>query len=206
MEGARAYYHRAVHGGQRGNVLRHSAHHHGVCAQRHFLGHDAGEIQKKYPNLWVNDDDDEGKNLHEAEFMEINFQRNNQKYKHSYNKVTNLQAGKDLLGKMSNLHNNYKCNVIVYNFVDMLSHARTDMAMIRELAADESAYRSITRSWFLHSPLYEMLQTIAEKKGKLIITTDHGTIRVKRPYKIVGDRNTNTNLRYKHGKNLGFDD
>ena len=171
-----------------------------------FSGMMPSDIQKKYPNLWVTDDDDEGKNLHEAEFMEINFQKNNQKVKHSYHKVTNLQAGKDLLGKMSNLHNNYKCNVIVYNFVDMLSHARTDMAMIRELAADESAYRSITRSWFLHSPLYEMMQTIAEKKGKLIITTDHGTIRCKRPYKIVGDRNTNTNLRYKHGKNLGFED
>ena len=171
-----------------------------------FGGMMPGDIQKKYPNLWVWDEDEEGKNLHEAEFMEINFQRNNQKAKHSYHKVTNLQAGKDLLGKMTNLHNNYKLNVIVYNFVDMLSHARTDMAMIRELAADESAYRSITRSWFVHSPLYEMLQTIAEKKGKLIITTDHGTIRVKRPYKIVGDRNTNTNLRYKHGRNLGFDE
>nr|GFB44441.1 two-component system sensor histidine kinase/response regulator, putative [Tanacetum cinerariifolium] len=171
-----------------------------------FSGMMPGDIQKKYPNLWVWDEDEEGKNLHEAEFMEINFQRNNQKAKHSYHKVTNLQAGKDLLSKMSNLHNNYKLNVIVYNFVDMLSHARTDMAMIRELAADESAYRSITRSWFLHSPLYEMLQTIAEKKGKLVITTDHGTIRVKRPYKIVGDRNTNTNLRYKHGRNLGFDE
>jgi CheY-like chemotaxis protein len=171
-----------------------------------FSGMMPGEIQKKYPNLWVWDEDEEGKNLHEQEFMEIMFQMNNQKQKFSYNKVTNLQAGKDLLGKMANLHNNHKLNVIVYNFVDMLSHARTDMAMIRELAADESAYRSITRSWFLHSPLYEMLQQIADKKGKLIITTDHGTIRCKRPYKIVGDRNTNTNLRYKHGKNLGFDE
>ena len=169
-----------------------------------FSGMMPGDIQKKYPNLWVTDDDDEGKNLNEAEFMEIMFQKANQKQKFSYNKVTNLQAGKDLLGKMSNLHNNNKLNVIVYNFVDMLSHARTDMAMIRELAGDESAYRSLTRSWFLHSPLYEMLQQIADKKGKLIITTDHGTIRVKRPFKIVGDRNTNTNLRYKHGKNLGF--
>ncbi|RYU79056.1 T9SS response regulator signal transducer PorX [Hymenobacter persicinus] len=171
-----------------------------------FSGMMPGEIQKKYPNLWVTDDDDEGKNLNEAEFMEIMFQKANQKYKFSYNKVTNLQAGKDLVGKMSNLHNQYKCNVIVYNFVDMLSHARTDMAMIRELAADESAYRSLTKSWFLHSPLYEIIQQIAEKKGKMIITTDHGTIRVKRPFKIVGDRNTNTNLRYKHGKNLGFTD
>ena len=96
-------------------------------------------------------------------------------------------------------------NVIVYNFVDMLSHARTDMAMIRELAPDESAYRSLTNSWFLHSPLLELIKRIADKKCKLIITTDHGTIRVKKPFKIIGDRSVNTNLRYKQGKNLGFE-
>ncbi|MEQ8927630.1 MAG: PglZ domain-containing protein, partial [Fulvivirga sp.] len=95
-------------------------------------------------------------------------------------------------------------NVIVYNFVDMLSHARTDMAMIRELAPDESAYRSITKSWIEHSPLLEALRLIAESGSKLIVTTDHGTIRVKKAFKIVGDRNTNTNLRYKQGKNLGY--
>jgi DNA-binding response OmpR family regulator len=168
-----------------------------------FAGIMPADIQKKYPNKWVSDDDDEGKNLNEAEFLEINLQNNRIIDKFSYNKITNLNAGKELLSKFSNLQNN-KLNVIVYNFVDMLSHARTDMAMIRELAADESAYRSLTRSWFMHSPLFETLRLISEKKGKLIITTDHGTIRVKRPFKIVGDRSTNTNLRYKHGKNLGF--
>ena len=168
-----------------------------------FAGMLPSDIQKKYPNLWVSDDEDEGKNLHEQDFMEILFQQNKITDKFSYNKITNITAGKELLSKFSNLQNN-KLNVIVYNFVDMLSHARTDMAMVRELAPDESAYRSLTRSWFLHSPLYEALRMISEKKGKVVITTDHGTIRVKRPFKIVGDRNTNTNLRYKHGKNLGF--
>jgi hypothetical protein len=95
-------------------------------------------------------------------------------------------------------------NVIVYNFVDMLSHARTDIQMIKELAHDESAYRSITNSWFIHSSLLEIMKRISEKGAKMIITTDHGTIRVKRPFKIVGDKNTNTNLRYKQGKNLGY--
>ena len=168
-----------------------------------FAGMLPSEIQKKYPNKWVSDEEDEGKNLNEAEFLEINFQNNRVTDKFSYNKITNLNAGKELLGKFNNLQNN-KLNVIVYNFVDMLSHARTDMAMIRELASDESAYRSLTRSWFLHSPLIDLIKMIADKKGKLVITTDHGTIRVKRPFKIVGDRSTNTNLRYKHGKNLGF--
>ncbi|MCX2739980.1 PglZ domain-containing protein [Pontibacter anaerobius] len=170
-----------------------------------FSGMLPTEIQKKYPNMWVSDDEEEGKNLHEADFLEIQFQQNRVTDKHSYHKITNVQAGRDLLSKFSNLDNN-KLNVIVYNFVDMLSHARTDSNMVRELAPDESAYRSITKSWFLHSPLFDTLKMIAEKKGRLIITTDHGTIRVKRPFKIIGDRNTNTNLRYKHGKNLGYTD
>jgi DNA-binding response OmpR family regulator len=170
-----------------------------------FSGMMPTEIQKKYPNMWVNDDEDEGKNLNEADFLDIQFQQNKVTDKHSYHKITNVQAGRDLLNKFSNLDNN-KLNVIVYNFVDMLSHARTDSNMVRELAPDESAYRSITKSWFLHSPLFDTLKMIADKKGKLIITTDHGTIRVKRPFKVIGDRNTNTNLRYKHGKNLGYND
>lgn len=170
-----------------------------------FSGMLPTEIQKKYPNMWVGDDEEEGKNLHEADFLDIQFQQNRVTDKHSYHKITNVQAGRDLLSKFSNLDNN-KLNVIVYNFVDMLSHARTDSNMVRELAPDESAYRSITKSWFLHSPLFDTLKAIADKKGKLIITTDHGTIRVKRPFKIIGDRNTNTNLRYKHGKNLGYTD
>ncbi|MCF8319352.1 MAG: PglZ domain-containing protein, partial [Sphingobacteriaceae bacterium] len=90
------------------------------------------------------------------------------------------------------------------NFVDMLSHARTDMAMIKELASDESAYRSLTLSWFMHSPLLDTLKKLAKKKVRIILTTDHGTTRVKHPVKVIGDRNTNTNLRYKQGKNLNF--
>ncbi|MFC6997568.1 T9SS response regulator signal transducer PorX [Rufibacter roseus] len=170
-----------------------------------FSGMLPADIAKRYPNLWVSDDEEEGKNLHEEEFLEIQLQQNKINEKFSYHKILHNTAGRELLSKFSNLDNN-KLNVIVYNFVDMLSHARTDMQMIRELAADEAAYRSLTRSWFMHSPLFDTLKAIADKKGRLIITTDHGTIRVKKPFKIVGDRNTNTNLRYKHGKNLGFTD
>jgi hypothetical protein len=122
----------------------------------------------------------------------------------SYHKIKNLEEGRSLADTVNNLFKN-DLNVIVYNFVDMLSHARTDMAMIRELAPDESAYRSITKSWFLHSPLLDVLKKIAEKDVRVILTTDHGTIRVKRPFKIIGDRTVNTNLRYKQGKNLGYE-
>lgn len=169
-----------------------------------FAGMMPAEIEKRFPKLWFNDDEEGGKNLHEQEFLGDQLQRHKKNYKFSYIKVTNIEAGKDLIDHIPNMFSN-KLNVIVYNFVDMLSHARTDMQVIRELADDESAYRSITLSWFQHSPLLEALKRISEKKVKVIITTDHGTIRVKEASKIIGDRNTNTNLRYKQGKNLAYE-
>lgn len=161
------------------------------------------EMSQKYPGLWVGEDKEEGKNNFENEFLENQLKRNNLQIKSSYSKIVHVNQGKQLVENIPNLKRN-QLNVMVYNFVDMLSHARTDMAMIRELAPDESAYRSLTYSWFLHSPLLEALKRISEMNAKLIITTDHGTIRVKRPFKIIGDKNTNTNLRYKQGKNLGY--
>ncbi len=168
-----------------------------------FSGMLPSEMAEKYPDLWVGEDLDEGKNNHEHEFLEKLIKKSDLGIKFSYHKIKHTNQGKALVENILNLKGN-DLNVIVYNFVDMLSHARTDMAMVRELAPDESAYRSITKSWFLHSPLLEAIKKIAGINGKMIITTDHGTIRVKKPFKIVGDRNTNTNLRYKQGKNLGY--
>lgn len=169
-----------------------------------FSGQLPLEMAKTNPDIWVGEDDDEGKNNFEHEFLTSQLRRNNLSIKSSYHKIKNLQGGRDLVDTVNNLFQN-DLNVIVYNFVDMLSHARTDMAMVRELAPDESAYRSITKSWFLHSPLIEILKKISEKDVKVIITTDHGTIRVKRPFKIIGDKSVNSNLRYKQGKNLNFE-
>ena len=168
-----------------------------------FAGLMPGEIQKKFPSLWISEDEEGSKNQHEKAFLEENLKRNGKQVKFSYNKITNINAGKKLAENFSNLLGN-KLNVVVYNFVDMLSHARTDMEVIRELADDESAYRSLTQSWFEHSPLIEILKKIASSGKKVFLTTDHGTIRVKTPAKVVGDRNTNTNLRYKQGKNLNY--
>jgi DNA-binding response OmpR family regulator len=168
-----------------------------------FAGLMPSEIEKKYPKLWVGEEDEEGKNLHEEELLLENLRRMGKNYKVSYNKITNHNAGKKLSENLSNLNGN-KLNVIVYNFVDMLSHARTEMEIIRELADNEAAYRSITKSWFEHSPLYDILKELANKKAKVIITTDHGTIHVKEPSRVVGDKNTNTNLRYKTGRSLEF--
>ncbi|MBT8195544.1 MAG: PglZ domain-containing protein [Bacteroidia bacterium] len=169
-----------------------------------FAGLMPKDIEKKYPKLWLNDEDEGGKNLHEEELLGELLNRLQLKIKYSYNKITNLKHGKELVDQIPSLFSN-ELNVIVYNFVDMLSHARTEMQMIKELAQDESAYRSLTLSWFEHSPLYECIKQIAEKPAKIIITTDHGSIRVNEPSKIIGDKNTNTNLRYKNGKNLNYD-
>jgi DNA-binding response OmpR family regulator len=168
-----------------------------------FSGLMPSEMEKQYPKLWKNDDDEGGKNLHEEEFLVEQLKRSKINIKHSYHKITSHEQGKNLVENVSNLMNN-QLNVIVYNFVDMLSHVRTEMEVIKELSADEKAYRSITLSWFENSPLLEIFKKIANKKVRLVVTTDHGTIRVKTPSKVVGDRNTNMNLRYKQGKNLAF--
>jgi len=171
-----------------------------------FSGLLPSEMEKRHPDLWVNDEnDEEGLNNNEEQFLKRQIDQARLNARFSYHKILNTNQGKSLVDNVSNLMQN-QLNVIVYNFVDMLSHARTDMAMIKELAPDERAYRSITRSWFLHSPLLELVRKIADKGGRLIVTTDHGMIRVQKPAKIVGYRETNTNLRYKQGKNLGFDE
>jgi hypothetical protein len=169
-----------------------------------FAGLMPSEIEKIHPDLWRNEEDEGGKNQYEPEFMTAQLKRWGKDVKHSYHKILNMNEGKKLADNISNLMQN-KLNVIVYNFVDMLSHARTEMEVIRELADDEAAYRSLTVSWFEHSPLHDILKHIAEKKGLLVITTDHGSIRVTEPSKVVGDRNTSTNLRYKQGKSLSYE-
>lgn len=162
------------------------------------------EIEKKYPKLWVNEDEEGTKNNNENELLGELLKRYGRDIRYSYYKVLNQTYGKKLVELMPNLMVN-KLNFIVYNFVDMLSHARTEMEIIRELADDEKAYRSLTVSWFLHSPLLDILKFLGEKEVNVAITTDHGSIRVTNPVKILGDRNTNTNLRYKTGRALKFE-
>ncbi len=168
-----------------------------------FSGLLPSEMEKRYPKLWKNDEDEGGKNMHEEDFLREHLLRARRDIKFSYTKVLNTDQGKDMVDSIHQKFNN-QLNVIVYNFVDMLSHARSEMELIKELAPDESAYRSITKSWFEHSPLLEAIKKIAQKQARLIITTDHGTIRVKNPSKVIGDRTVNTNLRYKQGKNLNY--
>lgn len=173
------------------------------CRNAIFSGLLPLDIEKRFPSKWSNDEDEGGKNLYEKDFLEDLLKRLRRDIKFSYNKVTNLDAAKNLLNQVPNLFQN-KLNVLVYNFVDNFSHARTDIHVVRELAEDETAYRNVMATWFKHSPLRETLQKISEKPCHVVITTDHGSIRVKDPIKIVGDKNVNTNLRYKQGKSLTY--
>ena len=161
------------------------------------------QIQQMFPELWIEEEDEEGKNLYEKDLLQTQFDRFRKKYTFSYHKVSDSASCERLIGQLPRIDTN-QLNVCVLNFIDMLSHARTDSKMMRELANDEQAYRSLTLSWFRHSPTYELFREIAKRGYKVIVTTDHGTIQVNNAIKVIGDKNTNVNLRYKVGKNLTY--
>ena len=168
-----------------------------------FSGLMPAEIESKYPQYWVNEDEEGFKNQFESELMGENLKRHGINIKHSYNKVLNVQHGKKLVDSLPNLMHN-KLNIIIYNFIDMLSHARTDSNIVRELASDERAYRSVTLSWMEHSPLLEVIKYLAERDVNIVITTDHGSVRIDNPVRVKGDRDISVNLRYKQGRLLDY--
>lgn len=161
------------------------------------------KIAEMFPDLWVDEDEEEGKNLNEEPLIRTQLDRFRRHENFSYHKINDSNGADKFLQKFKQLGNN-DLNVLVINFIDMLSHARTESKMVRELANNESAYRSITLSWFRHSVLSELFKQLAQSNYTVVLTTDHGSIRASKPVKVVGDRNTNTNLRYKLGKNLNY--
>jgi DNA-binding response OmpR family regulator len=169
-----------------------------------FSGLMPSDMARFHPDLWEGEDNEESKNNNEEAFLGENLLKNKLKIKFSYHKILQAYQGKNVVDQFNNLLIN-DLNVLVFNFVDMMSHARTDMKMIRELAPNESAYRSITKSWFEHSVLFELFKRISDAGAEVIVTTDHGTKRVNKPYKIIGDKTVTTNLRYKQGKNLNYE-
>lgn len=164
-----------------------------------FSGLMPSVIAKKYPQLWLNESDEGSKNQYEEELLGEYLKRYGKNIKYTYSKILNMDFGKKVFDNFHQMLNN-PLNVVVFNFVDMLSHAGTDVNVVRELAEDEKSYRSVTVSWFENSILFEMLKYLSEKKIPVFITTDHGTIKVERPIKMIGERDVNTNLRYKVGR------
>jgi DNA-binding response OmpR family regulator len=170
-----------------------------------FSGLTPLDMEKKFPQYWKNDPDEGGKNLYEGEFLTEQLKRLGLNIKQEYYKITNFASGKKLADNFKSLKNN-DLTTIVYNFVDMLSHAKTEMDVVKELASNDKAYRSLTASWFKNSPLLDMIQQAQQLGFKLIITTDHGTINCKNPSKVIGDKNTSLNLRYKTGRSLTYEE
>ena len=168
-----------------------------------FSGLMPDRIASMYPALWVDEDEEEGKNLNEGPLIQTQLDRYRRKNTFSYHKINDSAAAEKFIAQLRQLEK-YDLNVVVFNFIDMLSHARTESKMVRELASNEAAYRSITQSWFRHSAVRDLFRALAASDYKIILTTDHGSIRVKAPVKVTGDKNTNTNLRYKLGKNLKY--
>lgn len=168
-----------------------------------FSGLYPAQIAKMFPKLWVDEDEEEGKNLNEEPLIGTLLERYRRKNSFTYNKIYDSNGADKIIPQIKSMKD-VDLNVIVINFIDMMSHARTESKMIRELASSEAAYRSITKSWFIHSSVKELFAEISKLGGTVILTTDHGSIKVSNPIKVVGDRNTNTNLRYKLGKNLGY--
>lgn len=169
-----------------------------------FGGMMPSDLKKHYPQWWRDDTDEGGKNLFEKDFLKALIERYRLPIKSNYIKILNYQFGQKIIQQFADLKN-YDLNVIVYNFVDMLSHAKTEMDLIKELASNDKAYRSLTKSWFENSPLFEIIKLAAQNKMKLLITTDHGTINVKHPTKVIGTKETSLNLRYKTGRSLTYD-
>ena len=168
-----------------------------------FSGLMPNKIAEMFPNLWVDEDEEEGKNLNEGPLIQTQIDRYRRHDLFSYHKVNDSAAAEKFMEHFNEL-GRYNLNVLVSNFIDMLSHARTESKMVRELASNESAYRSITLSWLRHSVMADLFKRLAQSDYKVVLTTDHGSIRASKPVKIIGDRNTNTNLRYKLGKNLNY--
>lgn len=161
------------------------------------------QIKEMYPDLWVDEDEDEGKNLNEEQLIDTLLFRYRRKEQFSYNKINDSVGADRLMQQFSSLLNN-QLNVLVINFIDILSHSRSEHQMVHELVGNEAAYRSITQSWFRHSKMKDLFERLASSNYKILITTDHGSILVENPVKIVGDKEVNTNLRFKVGKNLAY--
>ena len=170
-----------------------------------FSGLMPEDMKKRHPDLWLDDTDEGGKNMHENAFLTAQLKRLNLNITHQYHKITNENKGRKLADNFKSQKDN-DLTVVVFNFVDMLSHSKTEMEVIKELASNDKSYRSLTLSWFKNSPLFDIIQKGQELGFKLILTTDHGTINVTSPSKVIGDKNTSLNLRYKTGRSLSYED
>lgn len=160
-------------------------------------------ISRLYPDLWVNEGDEAGLNRHEKELLELQFNRLRRKESFMFHKLNDSKGGEQFLAHIDHIKS-FPLNVMILNFVDMMSHARTESKTLKELSNSDSAYLSLTESWFRYSSTLDIFRKLASSGSKVILTTDHGSIRVDNPVKVIGDKEINSNPRYKIGKNLKY--
>lgn len=174
-----------------------------------FAGLFPSEIEKNYPDLWVSGNDDENSmNKFEKELLQLLLDRKRIKLRNDlkYIKIIDPEVGRNFEQNIHSYQNNHLTAVVV-NFLDMIAHGRSDSDILKEIAPNEAAYRSLTNSWFSHSSLLNIFIALSKMKNvKIIVTTDHGSIRSLRGAKVLGDREASTNLRFKYGRNLKVDD
>jgi CheY-like chemotaxis protein len=168
------------------------------------------EIEKYYPELWTTgkEEDERSMNKYEKELLQQLIERRRIKLRNElkYIKIIDPDVGRNFEQNIHSFQNNHLTAVVV-NFLDMIAHGRSDSDLLKEIAPDEAAYRSLTNSWFMHSSLFSTLKSIAKfRNARIIITTDHGSIRALRGAKVLGDREASTNLRFKYGRNLKVDE
>lgn len=161
------------------------------------------DIAKNFPNYWVESSDlDNSRNRNEHQLLEAHIEDLGYNLEKSrYVKIFNVDEGNYVLRKIKTWGNE-NLIVLVYNFLDLLAHHRSKSQILKETIPDEEALRAFTKHWFLHSTFYEALKQIQKQNATLIITTDHGSIRVNRANQLTGDKSTTTTVRYKQGNNL----
>ncbi len=160
-----------------------------------------------YPDEWqVARDDDMSRNRHEHQLLdqqlaEIDPELN---LDTRYVKILDIAEGNRLAKKVHS-YRSFPLMAVVVNFLDMLTHGRSESELLQEMAPNEPAYRSLTRSWFSHSSLFEMLRKLSETDSTVVLTTDHGCMLSARASLAYGNRDTSTGIRFKYGKNLRCD-
>lgn len=173
-----------------------------------FAGLYPREIATRYPDWWRGSSRQQhSKNAHEKELLGEQLKRLGSSAADSYKyyKVFDARDTDDLSRQVGSLEG-VRLVAAVYNFLDIMAHGRSQSQILKELAPDVPAFRSLMRSWFEHSTLLDVLRTLSRRDCTVVLTTDHGSIFCNRATPVRANRETSTNVRYKYGDNLGVDE
>ncbi len=171
-----------------------------------FSGLWPSEIAEKLPQFWVEDPKEElSLNRFERELLGAQLVAKGLRDRnYKYVKVSNISQANELYRQIGGFAD-IPLVALVFNFLDILAHGRSQSEILQEIAPDESAFRSLMASWFRHSALYDILKSLAKAGAMVVVTSDHGSVLCRRSALVQGNRSTSTGIRYKYGDNLGCD-